>query len=195
MASVLTKSTKKKTLTNKRLDLVKRKNELIFIVGGARSGKSDLALKFCRTLTPRAFVATAEPLDREMASRIQKHQRRRRGQWTTVEIPVEISHWFRTKGRNYQGVIVDCLTLWLNNILAKKTLHRKFPSLLKDWLQAVRNVPGRVIVISNEVGFGIVPGDPLTRHFRDLAGQMNQRVASAADEVYFVVSGIPLRLK
>ena len=173
----------------------KQSNELIFILGGARSGKSDLALKFSRALKPRAFLATAEPLDREMASRIQKHQRSRRGVWDTVEIPIEMSQWFRTKGKGYQCVVIDCLTLWLSNILGDSTCRKKFPSLLKDFLKAVRHVPGRVIVISNEVGLGIVPGDPLTRQFRDLAGRMNQQVASAADEVYFVASGLPLRLK
>ncbi|MDR4502241.1 MAG: bifunctional adenosylcobinamide kinase/adenosylcobinamide-phosphate guanylyltransferase [Nitrospirales bacterium] len=172
-----------------------RKNEFIFILGGARSGKSDLALQLCRSFTPRAFVATAEPLDQEMESRIRTHQRHRRGKWDTVEIPVELSAWFRTQGRNYEGVVVDCLTLWLNNVLGEKTLRKKIPSLLKDWLQSVREVPGRVIVVSNEVGLGIVPGEPLARNFRDVAGRMNQQVASVADEVYFVVSGIPLRLK
>ena len=144
---------------------------------------------------PRAFLATAEPLDREMTNRIRKHQRRRRGAWETVEIPIEMSQWFQSKGKGYQCVVVDCLTLWLSNILEDKSLRRKFPSFLKDFLKAVREVPGRVIVISNEVGLGIVPGDPVTRQFRDLAGRMNQQVASAADEVYFVASGLPLRLK
>ncbi|WP_454061200.1 bifunctional adenosylcobinamide kinase/adenosylcobinamide-phosphate guanylyltransferase [Candidatus Nitrospira salsa] len=168
---------------------------MILILGGARSGKSDFALKLSRTMKPRAFLATAEPLDQEMALRIRKHQRGRRGAWDTVEIPVKLSQWFNTKGKPYQSVVVDCLTLWLSNILGDKTIRKKFPSLLKDLLKSVRHVPGRVIVISNEIGFGIVPSDPVTRQFRDLAGRMNQQVAAAADEVYLVVSGLPLRLK
>ena len=195
MASALKKERRKKSSVKKQPAQAKRRNELIFIVGGARSGKSELALEFCRTLKPRAFLATAQPLDQEMKSRIRTHQRSRRGTWDTVEIPVEMSHWFRSEGRNYQGVVVDCLTLWLSNIIGEKTLRQKVPSLLKDWLQAVREVPGRVIVVSNEVGLGIVPADSTTRQFRDLAGRMNQQVASAADEVYLVVSGLPLRLK
>ncbi|MCA9471661.1 MAG: bifunctional adenosylcobinamide kinase/adenosylcobinamide-phosphate guanylyltransferase [Nitrospira sp.] len=191
----MTKFVEPKRSSKKRSVQGGRKNEFIFILGGARSGKSDLALQLCRSFTPRAFVATAEPLDQEMESRIRTHQRHRRGKWDTVEIPVELSAWFRTQGRNYEGVVVDCLTLWLNNVLGEKTLRKKIPSLLKDWLQSVREVPGRVIVVSNEVGLGIVPGEPLARNFRDVAGRMNQQVASVADEVYFVVSGIPLRLK
>ncbi|MGB0910872.1 MAG: bifunctional adenosylcobinamide kinase/adenosylcobinamide-phosphate guanylyltransferase [Nitrospirales bacterium] len=183
------KSLKKKPTT------ARRKNELIFIVGGARSGKSDLALKLSRSLKPKAFIATAEPLDQEMTIRIRKHQRSRRGAWDTVEVPVEMSQWFRTKGKGYQSIVVDCLTLWLSNIVGDSKLRKKFPKFLKEFLKAVRMVPGRVIVISNEVGLGIVPADPETRQFRDLAGRMNQQVASAADEVYFVASGLPLRLK
>ena len=192
MASV---NTKQPSSPRKRVQASKSNNELIFIVGGARSGKSDFALKFTRSLKPRAFIATAEPLDQEMTIRIRKHQRSRRGAWDTVEVPVEMSLWFRTKGKGYQSVVVDCLTLWLSNILGDEKLRKKFPSLLKDFLKSVREVPGRVIVISNEVGLGIVPADPDTRQFRDMAGRMNQQVASAADEVYFVTSGLPLRLK
>ena len=181
--------------TKKRTSTPIHKNEVILIVGGARSGKSDLALKLSRPFKPRAFIATAEPLDQEMTSRIRKHQRSRRGAWDTVEIPVEIGEWFRTEGKDYQAVVVDCLTLWLSNVQGDTMFRKKFPSLLRAFLKAVREVPGRVIVISNEVGLGIVPGDPLTRQFRDIAGRMNQQVAAAADEVYFVVSGLPLRLK
>ncbi len=183
------------SVTKKKSSTLRQKNELILILGGARSGKSDLALKLSRALKPRAFIATAEPLDQEMAIRIKKHQRSRRGAWETVEVPVAMSEWFQTEGKAYQSVVVDCLTLWLSNIQSDKALRRKFPSLLKEFLKAVRHVPGRVIVISNELGLGIVPGDSRTRQFRDLAGRMNQQVASAADEVYFVVSGLPVRLK
>ena len=130
-----------------------------------------------------------------MDRRIKKHQRSRRGAWDTIEIPVEMSPWFRTNGKDYRSVVVDCLTLWLSNIVSDQALRKKFPSLLKELLVAVRSVPGRVIIISNEIGLGIVPGDSGTREFRDLAGRMNQQVAAAADEVYFVVSGLPMRLK
>ncbi len=195
MTRIQTKKKKTSSLTKKPLAQVNQKSELIFIVGGARSGKSSHALKLSRALKPRAFIATAEPLDKEMDRRIKKHQRSRRGAWDTVEIPIQMAPWFRSCGKNYQGVVVDCLTLWLSNIFGDKALCKKFPSLLKELLLAVREVPGRVIVISNELGLGIVPGDSGTREFRDLAGRMNQQVAAAADEVYFVVSGLPMRLK
>ena len=90
--------------------------KLIFVLGGARSGKSSFALQQVETQSPRAFLATAEPFDSEMALRIQKHKRSRGRGWATVEIPIQLAEWFATDGGNYSSVVVDCLTLWLNNL-------------------------------------------------------------------------------
>ena len=182
-----------KTKGNTKVE--KDPSKLIFVLGGASSGKSAFALNICRTATPRAFLATGEPLDTEMDRRIRAHKKARGKGWQTVEISLHLSEWFRGQGSRYSGVVVDCLTLWLSNLLREGVRSRQILVRLKELLQVSRAVPGPVVMVSNELGLGLVPGDPQSRQFRTLAGQVNQRVAEAADEVYFVVSGIPLRLK
>ena len=169
--------------------------KLIFIVGGARSGKSRFALKICSKKTSRVFLATADALDEEMQKRIHAHQKARGKSWETIEIPIHVAQWFCRRGSQYSAVVVDCLTLWLNNLLRDGVRTRQIPSRIKEFLRAVQVVPGQVVVVSNELGLGLVPGDANSRKFRDLAGRMNQLIAAESDEVYFVVSGIPLRLK
>ena len=179
----------------KKARVGKKKTTFICILGGASSGKSEFALKLCRTTKPRAFVATGQPLDAEMAKRIRSHRRSRGLGWKTVEIPVKVEEWFRRDGPLYSVVVVDCMTLWLSNLQRDGARMRQILSRTKKFSRAVRHVPGRVVVVSNELGFGLVPPDPTSRRFRDLSGQVNQIIAAAADEVYFVVSGLPLRLK
>jgi len=170
-------------------------SKLIFVLGGARSGKSSFALKQGNTQSPRAFVATAEALDSEMAARIQKHKRSRGQGWMTFEIPTQLAEWFTSDGENFSSVVVDCLTLWLNNLLQQQVRSRQVPSYVRKLIQAIRGCPGQVVLVSNELGLGLVPGDAVSRDFRDVAGRMNQVIAAEADEVYFLVSGLPLRLK
>lgn len=169
--------------------------KLIFVLGGARSGKSSFALQQVKTQSPRAFLATAEPFDSEMAIRIQKHKRSRGQGWATVEIPTQLAEWFAADGGNYSSVVVDCLTLWLNNLSRNKVLARQIPSHVRKLLKAIKTCSNQVVMVSNELGMGLVPGDAASREFRDLAGRMNQLIAAEADEVYFLVSGLPLRLK
>ncbi len=183
----------KKPLVHAKKNLVESK--LIFVLGGARSGKSSFALQQGKAHSPRAFLATAEPLDAEMAIRIQKHKRSRGSGWTTFEIPVQLAEWFTEQGGNYSSVVVDCLTLWLNNILREKIRPRQIPTHVRKFLKAMRASSGQIVIVSNELGLGLVPGDSVSREFRDMAGRMNQLVAAEADEVHFLVSGIPLRLK
>ena len=130
-----------------------------------------------------------------MASRIQKHQRSRGLGWATIEISTRISEWLLEKGSGYPSIVVDCLTLWLNNLLRDKVRPSQVPTQVRAFLRAARGCPGQVVVVSNELGLGLVPGDAISRSFRDVAGRMNQMVAAEADEVYFLVSGLPLRLK
>ncbi len=170
-------------------------SKLIFVLGGARSGKSSFALQQGKTQSPRAFLATAEPFDSEMTIRIQKHKRSRGRGWATVEIPTQLAEWFAANGGNYSSVVVDCLTLWLNNLSRDKVPARQIPSHVRKLLKAIRTCPSQVVMVSNELGLGLVPGDAFSREFRDLTGRMNQLIAAEADEVYFLVSGIPLRLK
>ncbi len=170
-------------------------SKLIFVLGGARSGKSTFALQRGKTLTPRAFLATAEPSDSEMALRIQKHKRSRGRGWATFEIPTQLAEWFAADGGSYSSVVVDCLTLWLNNLLREKVRPAQTLTHVRKFLRAVRATFAQVVVVSNELGLGLVPGDAVSRSFRDVAGRMNQLVAAEADEVYFLLSGLPLRLK
>ena len=168
---------------------------LCLILGGARSGKSLLALTLAGGDSPRAFVATAEPGDEEMAARIRKHQEDRDLAWETQEIPIDVSGWLKTHGATYKTVVIDCLTLWLSNLLGSGTQASQVPAYTDELLQSARMVPGTVVLVSNEVGLGIVPGDAVTRQFRDLTGAMNQRVAAAVDAVHLCVSGLPVQLK
>jgi adenosylcobinamide kinase/adenosylcobinamide-phosphate guanylyltransferase len=170
-------------------------SKLIFVLGGARSGKSSFALQQGRLLSPRAFLATAEPFDAEMAKRIQKHQKSRGRGWNTFEISTQLAEWFAGEGANYPSVVVDCLTLWLNNLLRDKVRPRQVPSHVRKLLKVIKGSPSQVVMVSNELGLGLVPGDAASREFRDVAGRMNQLIAAEADEVYFLVSGLPLRLK
>ncbi len=168
---------------------------LCLILGGARSGKSRLALTLAGRDLPRAFVATAEPGDEEMAARIRKHQEDRDPAWETQEIPIDVSGWLKTHGAAYKTVVIDCLTLWLLNLLGSGIQASQVPAYTDELMQSARMVPGTVVLVSNEVGLGIVPGDAVTRQFRDLAGAMNQRVAAAVDAVHLCVSGLPVQLK
>jgi len=180
------KSSRNKTLVE---------SKLMFVLGGARSGKSSFALQQGKAKSPRAFLATAEPLDAEMARRIQKHQQSRGRRWTTFEIPTQLAEWFTEQGGNYSSVVVDCLTLWLNNLFREKVRPRQVPSHVRKLLKAIRACPSQVVIVSNELGLGLVPGDAVSREFRDVAGRINQLITAEADEVYFLVSGLPLRLK
>lgn len=170
-------------------------SHLCLVLGGARSGKSVLAFTLAGEVLPMAFVATGEAGDEEMAARIRKHQDDRDPAWETQEIPIDVSGWLKTHGAAYKTVIIDCLTLWLSNLLGSGIQASQIPAYTDELMQAARMVPGTVVLVSNEVGMGIVPGDAVTRQFRDLAGVMNQRVAEAADAVYMSVSGLPLKLK
>jgi len=179
---------------------------LILITGGARSGKSTFALKMADS-TPgeRLFIATAEGLDEEMVGRIEKHKRERGSHWATIEEPIAVSAVVgREKG--YGVILLDCLTLWLSNLLHShsadcgKERDSEAPSNaiveeIDSFIDACKASDATVIVVSNEVGMGIVPENRLARHFRDIAGIANQRVAAAADEVYLLVSGIEMRIK
>lgn len=170
-------------------------SRLILVLGGARSGKSFFALQQGKVKSPRAFLATAEPLDAEMTRRIQTHQRSRGRGWKTFEIPTQLAEWFEADGENYSSVVVDCLTLWLNNLLRDKVQSRHVPSRVRGLIKAMRTCSNQIVMVSNELGLGLVPGDPVSREFRDVAGRMNQLIAAEADEVHFLVSGLPLRLK
>src|SRR6185312_460969 len=165
---------------------------IILITGGARSGKSTRAETRARAFAGRpVYVATAEALDAEMHERIAKHRLRRGNEWLERETPLEVAAaLLETDGGGAR--LVDCLTLWLSNLIHAERDWEKEATLL---LEALSRQRSPVVLVTNEVGLGIVPDNALARRFRDAAGILNQMVAQAADEVEFVVAGLPMRMK
>lgn len=165
------------------------------ILGGVRSGKSRYAEHLATAHDgPVAVIVTATAGDEEMADRIAAHRARRPKHWHVVEEPIALGHALLEQARPGSLVIVDCLTLWLTNILMQsdtKLLQQESAALL----HAVRSATGTVILVSNEVGYGIVPVSELARRFTDEAGSLHQRLAQACDQVVWMVAGLPLTVK
>jgi adenosylcobinamide kinase/adenosylcobinamide-phosphate guanylyltransferase len=176
-------------------ELAVGRSELILVSGGASSGKSAFALKLGGTSTKRAFVATAQALDEEMDERIRRHQLQRGTGWDTAAVSLQLSEWFRNNGAAYESIVLDCVTLWLSNLRESGVPDHDVPALVETLIHAIRMTPARVIVVSNELGLGLVPMESGMRLFRELAGQVNQQFGKEADQVYFVVMGQALRLK
>ncbi|HUH03481.1 MAG TPA: bifunctional adenosylcobinamide kinase/adenosylcobinamide-phosphate guanylyltransferase [Kofleriaceae bacterium] len=167
---------------------------LILIGGGARSGKSSLALALARERdSPCAFVATAEASDDEMRARIARHVREREARFRTCEVPLALAP--ALAGLAEELVVIDCLTLWLSNLLCAGAGEDEIDTRVTELVGVIADRPGQVLVVTNEVGLGIVPEHALGRRFRDVAGRTHQRLAAAADEVYFGALGIMLRIK
>jgi adenosylcobinamide kinase/adenosylcobinamide-phosphate guanylyltransferase len=173
----------------------KGQSKLIFILGGAASGKSQAALDLAGPGGPKAFVATGQALDREMKARIERHRATRSSDWETAEVPTDLAKWFSENKHVYQVVVLDCLTLWLSNLKGKRLSDSAISDVMTNLLLAIRATKARVVIVSNELGLGLVPATKPVRAFRDLAGRINQQVAAEADEVYLTISGLPLRLK
>jgi adenosylcobinamide kinase/adenosylcobinamide-phosphate guanylyltransferase len=169
----------------------------LLVLGGARSGKSRHAQARAEVRAgalnlKRVFIATAQPFDEEMRERIAHHQADRDTDWETVEAPVALAEAISARSAPDTVLLVDCLTLWTTNLILGDHDTRSATAALLD---ALRVAPGPVILVANEVGFGIVPENALARRFRDEAGLINQRVAAAVGEVQLVVAGIPLTIK
>lgn len=165
----------------------------LLVLGGARSGKSRIAQNVAETSRARRiYVATAQALDDEMRDRIIRHQADRDESWQTREVCLELSEAIRTETGPDRVVLVDCLTLWLSNIFLQE---RDPDRSVEDVAQAIGEAHGPLILVSNEVGHGIVPDTSLGRIFRDIQGRLNQKVAQACDSVVFVTAGCPLLLK
>lgn len=175
------------------------------ILGGARSGKSRHAEALARaTGLPVTVIATAEALDIEMTDRIRRHREDRPAHWRTVETPLTLADALRAEAGERRCVIVDCLTLWLMNLMAgaeslAAPLHaHPLPRLNAErdtLLDSLPRLPGEILLVANEVGLGLVPETPLGRLFRDEAGRLNQAVAGVCERVTFVAAGLPLTLK
>jgi adenosylcobinamide kinase/adenosylcobinamide-phosphate guanylyltransferase len=164
---------------------------LTLVLGGARSGKSRYAESLVTALPPPwIYVATGQGLDAEMAARIGAHRARRGAGWTTVEAPRELAGALAAHAQ--APILVDCLTLWLSNLMmAEAPIEAEFDRLA----QALHKATAPVVMVANEVGSGIVPDNALARRFRDLQGGLNQRIAAQADSVVLLVAGLPLVVK
>ena len=166
---------------------------ITLVIGGARSGKSGFALSGASAVNGnKAYVATAQAFDEEMKERIEKHRRERSSDWQTFEEPLALSGLLNKIGTEYDAIIVDCLTLWLSNQMMK---NRDVMPEFEKFLSSIKSCRGHIFLVSNEVGMGIVPGDAMSRRFRDLAGTINRRMAETADTVFLVTAGIPLKIK
>jgi len=163
------------------------------ILGGARSGKSRHAQSLAEAFDgDLIFIATGEAYDEEMAERIDRHRADRGPRWNTIEAPLALGDAIRAHAAPDRLLLIDCLTLWVSNLMHA---GRDIGGATDDLIAAMRDAQGPVILVSNEVGLGIVPDNALARRFRDEAGRVNQAVAAAASEVSFVAAGLPLRLK
>jgi len=164
----------------------------LLVIGGARSGKSRYAQSRADTLDfNKIYVATAQAFDEEMRDRIARHQADR-DDWETIEAPLEVAAAIAMRSTPRTVILVDCLTLWATNLILGDHDVTAATTALID---AIRAAPGPVILVANEVGFGIVPENALARRFRDEAGIINQRIAAVVSEVQLVAAGIPLKLK
>lgn len=163
------------------------------VLGGARSGKSRFAENLLAAHpSGRVYLATAEAGDAEMAERIRRHRARRGAGWATLEVPIELAPALETAALDGSAVLVDCLTLWLSNLMAA---GRDVAGEADRLVATLARLRGPAVLVSNEVGLGIVPDNALAREFRDHAGLLHQAVAKTADRVYFIAAGLPLLLK
>lgn len=170
-----------------------------FVLGGARSGKTAHGLSLCEQLhashgAAPIYIATAQAYDSEMENRITRHQAERGPHWRTVEAPIALPDAIRSESNGNTCLLVDCLTLWLTNLMLSDPPH-DLGAASTELVAALREADGPIVVISNEVGLGIVPENALARRFRDEAGRLNQTVAAACDTVTLVAAGLPLTLK
>lgn len=178
-----------------------KRPRIVLVTGGSRSGKSAYAAKLGESISDdRVYIATCPPIDEEIQQRIARHKRERVGKgWKTIEEERDVAGAIRSL-KNAKVVVVDCLTLWINNILfgldagllpSEDDIERDCETLIS----ACDGFAGCVVFVTNEVGMGLVPADPASRRYRDLVGRCNQTIARSADQVIFMVSGIPFPLK
>jgi len=172
--------------------------KLALILGGARSGKSQFALELASEMPgPALFVATATPLDGEMRKRIQEHRRARPRSFKTLEAPRGVGEALLGAGAGYKTVVLDCLTLLVSNVIGDQEsgAQKRMNAELSGLVEAMERLEASFIIVSNEVGMGLVPPTPVGRLYRDLLGRANQTLAQKADRVYLLVAGLPFVIK
>lgn len=171
--------------------------KIVFVIGGCRSGKSRHALQIAQAYAGdrKIFMATCIPGDDEMKQRIARHRQERNSAWQTVEAPILLPEAITENGRTADAILVDCLTLWISNLLLKDETPENIEGQIRRLSAAIKNAACPVVLVSNEVGAGVVPDNRLARAFRDWVGLVNQTIADAAAQVFYVVAGIPLMIK
>ena len=173
-----------------------RARKVVVITGGARSGKSRFAQELAKSGGEDVvFIATAAVRDEEMRKRIERHQRARPPQWQTIEEEIDLVGAIETQGGEPKTIIIDCITLWLSNLIERGDEDERIRQQANRFNESLQRSPHSIILVTNEVGSGIVPDNPLARRFRDLAGEVNQILASSAQELYLMAAGVPLRLE
>ncbi|BAI81500.1 adenosylcobinamide-phosphate guanylyltransferase [Deferribacter desulfuricans SSM1] len=161
------------------------------ITGGIKSGKTDFASKLALKYTNRAYLATAEPIDEEMVKRINKHKAERGNLFHTLEEPIDI-HKALKNSSVFEVILIDCMTTWLANLFHYKKDIEEYTTYL---LQTISSLNFDIIIITNEVGFGVIPLDSMTRKYVDTLGILNQKIAALADKCFLLVAGIPIKIK
>ncbi len=170
--------------------------KVLFIIGGCRSGKSSHALFLANQIPGhKIFIATCMPHDKEMEERVLLHKKQRSRAWTTLEVPVRLSEEISKNSQKENVILVDCLTLWISNLLLENNNQKNVDGHIRKLIQSLEKAQCPIILVSNEVGTGIVPENRLARRFRDTAGFTNQRVAACANKVIWMVAGIPVGVK
>ncbi|MFA6217097.1 MAG: bifunctional adenosylcobinamide kinase/adenosylcobinamide-phosphate guanylyltransferase [Candidatus Omnitrophota bacterium] len=169
--------------------------KITFILGGARSGKSSHALKLAKRFTRVAYIATAQAKDQEMKQRIKLHKQSRPSAWKTFEECLDPEKIIKAKDFNFECVIIDCLTLLVSNLMLTGIKNNTIQKKMSSLAAALKKLNSQAILVSNEVGLGIVPANKLARAFRDTAGLINQLIAQESDTVIFMVSAQPLKVK
>lgn len=169
----------------------------ILVLGGCRSGKSNVAKQTADDMAPdkKFYLATCVPTDREMKNRVKRHQDDRGPDWTTIEEPIRIHETIDRACAQAKVILVDCLTLWISNLLFEEKDEAGIMAAMDRLETALTRAACPVILVSNEVGYGIVPENSLARQFRDMAGLVNQRAARFADQVIVTMAGIPIQIK
>lgn len=168
---------------------------ITLVLGGARSGKSNFAQKLAsKSLSPVLYIATATAVDEEMATRIMHHQQNRPSEWRVRECPLNLSTALKKESKNNQTILVDCLTLWLNNQLFHSP-EQNFSLLFDELIESTSHYNNDIIFVANEVGLGVIPMGEISRKFVDEAGRLNQLLAQAAHKVFFIAAGLALTLK
>jgi len=182
---------------------------IIFVTGGARSGKSRFAEELLAGMDNVLYIATAIAFDDEMRERIKLHRERRNPLWSTFEGSSGLGEKILSSSSSHEAILLDCITIMVTNLMLENhntdwdkvtpaetvLIEKRINAEIDELIKSIVNFHGMTVIVSNEVGMGIVPATPLSRHFRDIAGKINQKIAAAADDVYFTVSGIPMKIK